>query len=239
MRHCPPRVGRHWLVLLGICLAGATSDAQPHRGLRSPLGRPHEPCGALPLWPVQDRARTVCAAGMMLNLLAITFITEADNAIAALLLSSGQRRRADPLVKGVLRDRPFAWISVRVTALVQVEQTVFRKLVGLAELIAKNELGQSEFQATASTIRRQLHAHGEQVSLLETLSNEQERPTQRKETQQHVWRHRTEGIALSDSLRSLGLKVQTGSAQREVTERAGKVSHTLSFCPHTSHSHFS
>tara|TARA_B100000524_G_scaffold274509_1_gene152082 strand:+ start:98 stop:502 length:405 start_codon:yes stop_codon:yes gene_type:complete len=130
-------------------------------------------------------------------------------------------------------------VSALVTALVQVEQTVFRKLVGLAELIAKNELGQSEFQATASTIRRQLHAHGEQVSLLETLSNEQERPTQRKETQQHVWRHRTEGIALSDSLRSLGLKVQTGSAQREVTERAGKVSHTLSFCPHTSHSHFS
>lgn len=111
-------------------------------------------------------------------------------------------------------------VSALVTALVEVEQGVLRELVRLAELNADNALDQSEFQATALTMRRQLRAHGEQVSVLETLANGQERPAQREEAQQHARRHRAEGLALSDSLRDLGLKVQAGTVQREATERA-------------------
>lgn len=104
--------------------------------------------------------------------------------------------------------------------LTDLEQTALRELVQLAERNEAQPLHLSEFQPAGAALRRKLRAHTEKLDELRELAVEHGRPVDRAEAERHVQRHAAEGIALLDSVRELGARVQANRPAQEAAERA-------------------
>jgi protein transport protein SEC20 len=112
--------------------------------------------------------------------------------------------------------QPFLSASRELTDL---EQSVLRELIQLAEQHAAHPLLLSEFQPAGAALRRRLRAHSERVDELRGLAGELGRPAERAEADAHVQRHAAEGNALLDSVRELGARVQANRPQQQAAER--------------------
>ena len=105
-------------------------------------------------------------------------------------------------------------------SLVQLEQTVLRELVRLAERNAAQPLSLAELQSAAPLLRRKLRQHSEAVEELSELARAHEIPADQAEAGARVARHQAEGGRLADSLRELGTRVQAQRPQQEAAARA-------------------
>ena len=107
-----------------------------------------------------------------------------------------------------------------VNALVEVEQTILRELLRLAELQNARALPIDAFERAGAAVRASLRHHSEQVDRLESLAPIQSRPAEEEQVWAHVRRHRAEGAALASSLRDLASKVRRDRGLQEEAERA-------------------
>ena len=106
------------------------------------------------------------------------------------------------------------------SALFELEQSVLRELLRLAEANSAGDLHPATFEAASSGVRASLRRHAEQVDALEQLAAVQDRPSEEEEVRALVRRHRAEAGTLSMSLRELAAKVRSDRSQREASERA-------------------
>ena len=102
----------------------------------------------------------------------------------------------------------------------ELEQSVLRELLRLAEASSAGDLPPATFEAASSGVRASLRRHAEQVDALEQLAAVQDRPSEEEEVRALVRRHRAEAGTLSTSLRELAAKVRSDRSQREASERA-------------------
>ena len=105
------------------------------------------------------------------------------------------------------------------SALFELEQSVLRELLRLAEASSAGDLPPATFEAASSGVRASLRRHAEQVDALEQLAAVQDRPSEEEEVRALVRRHRAEAGTLSTSLRELAAKVRSDRSQREASER--------------------
>ena len=85
-------------------------------------------------------------------------------------------------------------VGVAVTALIELEQSILKELLRIADELkkpptAENLMSPAAFEAEAAKLRAKLREHAEGVELLDTLAGQQERPAD------EAVRHRTHILA--------------------------------------------
>ena len=104
--------------------------------------------------------------------------------------------------------------------LVELEQSILRELLRVAEANGTGDLMPADFEAASTGLRASLRRHSEQVDALEQIAVVQDRLVEEEEVRAHVRRHRAEAVTLAASLRELAAKVRSDRSQREASERA-------------------
>ena len=112
-----------------------------------------------------------------------------------------------------------ATVESTVVTLVELEQSVLREMLRVAELNTAMVLSHSQFAEAAASVHSSLRRHASLVEELGQLASECDLPADQAEAERHVRRHRTEGATLAQSLRELTAKV---SGNRELQEEAAR-----------------